>query len=123
MKFYGSIVNRVQEGKNFSGQEITVGMQATEYLWSDREPWEVTKVYDQKHICIRRLDYKVIKGSMMDGSAEFEFSSNPHNKEVEIKLFKTGWFTLREANGKKLKGYHKYSLSFGKADKYYDPSF
>lgn len=120
---YGNVINRVLEGKNFSGKEIEVGMPVTEYLWSDREPWEVTKVYDQKHICIRRLDYEVVEGSMMDGSAEYKFKSNTKNQEVEIKRFKNGWFDLREVNGKKLKGYTKFSLSFGRAEKYYDPSF
>ena len=123
MMTYGNLINRVQEGKNFNGEQIYVGMSVTEYMWSDREPWEVTKVFDQKHICIRRMDYKVVKGSMMDGSAEYEYKSNPNNQEVEIKKYKNGWYNLKDENGKKLKGYRKYSLSFGILDKYYDPSF
>ena len=123
MKTYGNLINRVQEGKNFNGEQIYVGMGVTEYMWSDREPWEVTKVFDQRHICIRRMDYKVVKGSMMDGSAEYEYKSNPNNQEVEIKKYKNGWYDLKDENGRKLKGYTKYSLSFGILDKYYDPSF
>ncbi len=123
MKWYGSIANRIEENKNYSGKEISVGMGVTEYLWSDRHAYEVTEVFDQNHICIRRMDAKVVEGSRMDGSAEYEYKSNPFAKEIEIKKFKTGWYTLREVNGKKLKGNTKYSISFGVMDEYYDPSF
>ena len=119
----GNVINRIMEGKKFEKGEIYVGMGVTEYMWSDREPWEVTKVFDQNHICIRRMDYKVVEGSMADGSAEYEFTSNPKAREVEIKKYKDGWYDVREVNGKKLKGFTKYSLSFGILEKYYDPSF
>lgn len=54
-KFYGSLVNRMEEGHQFV-PEIKVGDGVTEYFYSGREAYEVTEVKDQKHITIRRLD-------------------------------------------------------------------
>ncbi|MDV3429126.1 MAG: hypothetical protein LIR50_19210 [Bacillota bacterium] len=125
-KCYGGIINRLLEGGMYGSKEITVGMGVTEYLWSDRHAYEVTKVFSQTHICIRRMNAKVVKGSCQDGSAEYEYKSNPKYQEIEIKRFKNGWYDLRinpNNPSKKIKGYSKYSLSFGVMDEYYDPCF
>lgn len=124
MKWYGSVENRIEEGKNYSGKDIYVGMGVTEYQWSDRHPYEVTQVFDQKHICIRRMEAKVVKGSCQDGSAEYEYERNSKRPEIELKKYKDGWYDLRDnGNGKKIKGYSRYSLSFGVMEEYYDPCF
>ena len=52
-KWYGSIDNRLEEGKNFTGREIRVGDDITMYLWSDRHCYYVTEVIDQKHIKVK----------------------------------------------------------------------
>ena len=57
-KWYGSIDNRIEEGKQFVN-EIKVGDGVTEYLWSDRKAYEVVDVKDQKHITIREYDHKL----------------------------------------------------------------
>lgn len=53
-KWYGSLNNRLEENKMFC-EEIAVGTQVTEYSWSDRHPYEVVEVKDQKNVAIRRM--------------------------------------------------------------------
>jgi len=57
MKLYGSISNRVMENKQ-GVDEIKVGTGVTECLFSDRHPYEVIAVKDQKHFTIRSMRYK-----------------------------------------------------------------
>lgn len=83
-KWYGSLHNRLEENTGLD-KEITVGMGMTEYYWSDREPWEVINVIDQKHIEVRRLDHKHIGEGYMDNN--WELISNPDNT--------TGFMTRR----------------------------
>lgn len=52
--WYGNLTNRLEEGKNYTGREIRVGDDITEYLWSDRNCYYVTDVIDQKRIKVRR---------------------------------------------------------------------
>ena len=58
-KWYGSIDNRIEEGRNYEpDKKIKVGTDITVYCWSDRQCKYVTKVIDQKHIFVK--DYYVI---------------------------------------------------------------
>lgn len=57
-RWYGSVVNRIEEGRNYSKREIQVGDDITMYLWSDRYCYYVTEVIDQKHIKVR--EYEVV---------------------------------------------------------------
>lgn len=52
-KWYGEISNRIEENKNYTGREIQVGDDITEYSWSDRHCYYVTRVIDQKHIFVK----------------------------------------------------------------------
>jgi len=54
MKLYGNIDNRFDENKNFLNREIRVGDDVTEYLWSDRHAYFVTKVVSQTNVFIHR---------------------------------------------------------------------
>lgn len=74
-KWYGSLQNRLEENNMFC-EEITVGMGVTEYLYSDRHPYEVIGVFDQKHVVVRLLDHK-LKGECY--SNEWELVSNENN--------------------------------------------
>lgn len=51
--WYGNLSNRLEEGRNFTGREISVGDDITMYLWSDRRCYYVTDVIDQKHIKVK----------------------------------------------------------------------
>ena len=58
-KWYGSIDNRIEEGRNYEPDKtIKEGTDITVYGWSDRQCKYVTKVIDQKHIFVK--DYYVI---------------------------------------------------------------
>ena len=148
-KFYGNLMNRLEEGKQFCG-EITVGTGMTEYSWSDRDAYEVTAVRDQKHVTVRRLDYKAKNPGMMDN--EWELFSNPANPECDMVKVGDVWYwtdtcTAEElaeiekdprnllalvvagfdpdkirAKGKQTKR-RKANVSFGVARQYYDYSF
>lgn len=74
-RWYGSLQNRLEENRQFC-DEITVGMGVTEYMYSDRHPYEVVEVIDQKHIKIRRLDHKPIGEAY---SNDWELVSNEEN--------------------------------------------
>lgn len=58
-KWYGSVQNRLEENHQFC-DEIRVGTGMTEYQYSDRHPYEVVEVIDQKHVRVRPLDHKPI---------------------------------------------------------------
>lgn len=53
MKWYGSVVNRIEEGRQLV-DEIKVGTDITMYYWSDRTCYYVTEVESQKRIKVRR---------------------------------------------------------------------
>jgi hypothetical protein len=115
MKFEGNVINRVLENGKDNVQEIKVGTKVTEYLWSDREVWEVTKVISQKEVCIRRMDAKCIGGF---GSDKWELSSNPDNPEILVKFGRKYWYRVFN-NGEKA----RMKIRFGIADYRYDWSF
>lgn len=46
-------MNRLEEGRNFTGREIREGDDITMYLWSDRHCYYVTSVESQKRIKVR----------------------------------------------------------------------
>ena len=52
-RWYGNLSNRLDENKNFTNRGIKVGDDITEYLWSDRKCYFITKVVDQKHIFVK----------------------------------------------------------------------
>jgi hypothetical protein len=54
-KWYGNIMNRVEEGL-FFGEDKTIkeGTDITMYFYSDRDCYYVTRVIDQKHIFVKR---------------------------------------------------------------------
>ena len=97
MKFYGSLQNRLEEGKNFVG-EIKIGTGVTEYGYSDRTPYEVIEVINQKHIIIRALDYKRIDNNGMSDAQAYEYTSNVNNIKYELVLRNGTWFKVYEIN-------------------------
>lgn len=53
MKLYGNLTNRIEENRNYNHRDIEVGDDLTEYMWSDRRCYYVTKVINQKHIFVK----------------------------------------------------------------------
>lgn len=115
-KWYGSLNNRVAESCKQPKPEV--GMGVTEMLWSDRYPYEVVDVLDDRHILVRRLDYKRIDNNGMSESQEYEYTSNENNSI--IKLFLTKQNRWREQTGRKL-GCNTFVIGY--AERYYDFSF
>lgn len=145
-KWYGSIQNRLEENRQFC-EEIKVGTGVTEYFYSDRHPYEVVEVKDQKHIKIRQLDHKLIGEAYRNN---WELISN--EEYTPIPLVKRGnywyvekiatieqvesddfdvrlWVALNGFDIEKIKEkgfqkkYSKMNISIGVADYYYDYSF
>ena len=79
-KWYGSLNNRIDEGKTYG--EIKIGTGVTEMCYSDRHPYEVVEVIDEKHLLIRECDWKIISGSEQDGSAEYEYKVVPYKDTI-----------------------------------------
>lgn len=146
-RIYGSLSNRFEENKIY--KEIKVGEYATEYFWSDRHAYEITKVVDKKHFFIRRLKAIRIDHNGMSECQEYRYEHDPKASDQEIEITKKGFkrvyrydldlynaimkrdnFVLWSQDiveavkqGKKVKRSSKINLSIGVADEYYDFSF
>lgn len=146
-RWYGSLQNRLEENRMFC-DEITVGMGVTEYSYSDRHPYEVIEVIDQKHVVVRELDHKP-KGECY--SNEWELISNEENPTYLLTKRGKYWYNTIKVTSDiltddmdwqtelflihngiseddlrkrgKVTRYHKMNVSFGVADYYYDYSF
>lgn len=147
MTWYGSVHNRLEENKQFC-DEIKIGTGVTEYLYSDRHPYEVIDVVDQKHVYIRELDHKLIGEPY---SNDWELISNENNTVYYLTKRGKYWYktiTVTDdileseisvetmlflahndineddlRNRKKITRYHRINVSFGHAEYYYDYSF
>ena len=148
MKLYGSLQNRLEEDRMFV-DKIEVGTGVTEYHYSDRTPYEVIEVIDQKHVIIREMDHKPKEGSI-PMSNEWELISNPVNSTRKLTKRGKYWYNTCEVWAEdidpnnfehilwlchigidydklKEKGhmtkYRRMNVSFGTAQYYYDYSF
>lgn len=72
---YGSYQNRIMENHHFT-DEITVGTGMTEYLYSDRRPYEVIEVKDQKHVTVRLMEAEHIGEPCMDNNWKLVSNEN-----------------------------------------------
>ena len=150
-KWYGSLNNRLEENRQFV-DAIEVGTGVTEYSWSDRHPYEVVAVKDQKHISIRMMRHELAGEPMTnnwilksDEDAPVEELSKRGNywysvvtitpeqareilegDDIDAKLWAcSNDFYLDEIvkSGKNKTKYHKRNISIGKAEYYYDYEF
>lgn len=150
MKLYGSLNNRLEENKMFCS-EIKVGTGVTEYFYSDRHPYEVVEVKDQKHVTVRALDHVHEGDGYMDNC--WKLVSNPENPTKKLERRGEWWYWVCEiivndenrhklddpmtrlnlalngydidkllAKGKQTKR-RRANVSFGLADYYYDYEF
>jgi len=117
MQETGSVINMVL-GQTKSLKPV-VGMGVTEILWSDREPYEVIAVKDDRHITIRKYDYIRTDDNGMSECQEYNYISNPDGKIKHLFLTKKG--VWRERIGKRELGTTRFLV--GKAERYYDFSF
>ena len=150
-KWYGSLNNRVDENKQFC-DEIKVGTGVTEYFWSDRKPYEVVSVENQKHVVIRPLKHTRKEGSP-SFSNSWVLSSDESADTIEVVKRGNYWYSFASCTpemakqalddidlrlwlcnhdfdiqeiiktGKTKTRYFRKNLSFGVAEYYYDYSF
>lgn len=81
MKLYGSLQNRLVEGRDFTNGNIKVGTGVTEVLYTDRHAYEVTVVKDQNHFTIRRMKATATGESM---SNEWKLESDETQPTYDI---------------------------------------
>lgn len=82
MKLYGSLQNRLMEGRDFTNGNIEVGTGVTEILYSDCHAYEVIAVKDQNHFTIRRM--KVIAtGESMSNTWKLESDETQPTYDIE----------------------------------------
>lgn len=87
--WYGSVVNRIEER---SAQPVpTVGMGVTECSYSDRTPWEIIEVKDEKHIVVRAMGYERIDKNGMSESQEYRYFSKPDGATRHLVLRNGRW--------------------------------
>lgn len=146
-RWYGSVQNRLEENRQFC-EEIKVGTGMTEYSYSDRHPYEVIEVIDQKHVIVRELDHKPLGEAY---SNEWLLVSNLDNPVLLMTKRGKYWYNTVKVTSDILKDdmdwetslflihngisedelrkkgkvtrYHRMNVSFGKAEYYYDYSF
>lgn len=116
-RWYGSLQNRLAESAKQPKPEV--GMGVTEFYWSDREPYEIVKVIDDRHIIIRRLDAKRIDKNGFSECQEWEYTSNPENNTTKLFLTKKGVWRERYPSGHL--GCNGFGIGY--AEKYIDPTF
>lgn len=140
----GSIINHLYSRGTIGQPPLTVGMGATELLWTDRHALTVVEIVvagpggkgeavwngdaiqaaDVKRIATTRDSSKVVAGSGHDGSAEYEFVSHPDGHRTYWRFSKTGkWESIRlNDKGRWVKS-GEHGLRIGERDEYRDPSF
>jgi hypothetical protein len=125
----GSLVNHLYSRGTRGQPEPTVGMGATILLWTDRHAATIVEVSKDKQgrtiIGVQEDDSKVIKGSTMDGSAEYEYSRRPDAPVRYWRLNAKGFWekiTKNEETGRwnKVDG---NGIRIGAREEYRDPSF
>lgn len=130
MKWYGSVQNRISAESKMPKPEI--GMGVTELMWSDRYPYEVIEVINEKKIRIRELGYERTDKNGISECQDYRLFSKPDGEVKTLVLRKGKWRDLKkgyvnDANGKLVEvdtrrlGCDQWLI--GRAEMYRDPSF
>lgn len=80
MKLFGSLDNRLAEGRTYG--KIEVGTGVTEMCYSDRHAYEVVEVIDEKHILIRRCKATRIDNNGMSDSQSYKYEVEPYEEKI-----------------------------------------
>lgn len=87
--WYGSLNNRIAE-RSIQPRPV-VGMGVTECCYSDREPWEIIEVKDEKHITIREMGYERTDKNGMSDCQEYRYFSKPDGAVKHLVLRNGRW--------------------------------
>lgn len=82
MKLYGSLQNRLMEGRDFTNGNIKVGTGVTEVLYSDSHAYEVIAVKDQNHFTIKRMK-AIATGESMSNTWKLESDETLPTYDIE----------------------------------------
>lgn len=147
MTWEGNIFNRFAENCK-DCDKIEVGTGVTEFMYSDRNAYEVVEVTDQKHVSIRELGHKMLDENGY-GSNNWELYSDESNPIIPVVKRGKYWYihnTIKAENfsdtpdsrlylamhdiswddlqkRKVINRYSKMNIKFGVADYYYDWEF
>ena len=101
------------EEKAYQIQTVHIGMGGSISCWTDANPVTVVAIKG-KRVGIQEDDWKIVKGSEFDGSAEYEYSPNTTSR--------IRWFSIRK-NGRLKEVGGSMNLFLGHRRRYYDPHF
>ena len=87
MELYGNLINRLQE--KAKGLEPKVGLDVTEYLYSDRNVYEIINVENNKNFTMRRYD---VKHNGPFGSQDWELISDEKNPTYDMVYRYNKWY-------------------------------
>lgn len=87
MKLYGNLINRMEE--NMKGKELEVGLGVTEYMYSDRNAYEIVEVQDDKHFKMRKYS---VKHNGNYGSQDWELISDESNPIYDMVYRYNKWY-------------------------------
>lgn len=141
----GSLVNHIHSRGVIGQPSLTIGMGATELLWTDRHALTIVEIVvagpggkgecvwtgdaiqasDVKRIATTSDKTKVVRGSGHDGSAEYEYTSDMDGHRSWWAVGRDGlWKSVRrnEATGRWVSAGER-GLRIGERDEYRDPSF
>lgn len=125
----GSLVNHIMA--NRSVREIEVGKTgATLLSWTDRSPATVMEVFEKgayTYYGIVADEFEVVEGNMFDGSAKYEYKTNPDGYKQYFRAKTDGSSGFQKVMKNEETGrWNKVGdggLSIGERSKYYDPHF
>jgi len=123
-----SVINHLQARGVVGQPEPELGMGATLLSWTDRDAGTIVEIFQVgklTFVTVQDDSSKVVKGSGMDGSAEYEFTPNPNGCKRHFRREEGGmWSQVRknDATGRWVKT-NGQGLKIGVRDKYRDPSF
>lgn len=110
--------------KIFQPQDLFAGHPASMSCGSDVSPGSVERV-EGNIAYVRADDYRVVSGSVQDGSAEYEYSANPDGA-LDAYRFRNGKWEAVYKNpdsGRWVLGSRYNRVGFGGRRRYYDPHF
>lgn len=124
-----SLVNAIYSASVVGAPLVNMGDGATLLGWTDRHAATVISVFNRgkAEFVVVQTDFaKVVKGSMQNGSAEYEYERNESGATYIFRKAKSGrWeqVNLNASTGRYIKSGGGYGLYIGKREEYYDPHF
>ena len=137
MKLYGSLDNRLETGLVIS--KIEVGVGATELYYTDKEPYTIVRIFDERHIIVRKCNASRIDNNGASECQSYEYQTQEkipyeaddplflvsERRKKEIKKYNLGCnekvLTLTKKGYKEMGSCNGWLI--GKRERYFDYSF